>query len=177
MKYSILILSIILISSCENNDTKTETNTVEQKTDNATRDSAIPPSTIQLTPEEEKDDSNFADGSITTSWKDAGINDPKALKLFIKKLKQWSVENNKDSIAAYIDYPLQNDEKISSATIFLQQYNIIFNDKVKRALNDQNLSQVFRRRNGVVIGDGEIWINNVSTTKDDYKITSIHFDK
>ena len=32
------------------------------------------------------DDSIFNDGSIPTSWENAGINDPKALKYFIKKL-------------------------------------------------------------------------------------------
>jgi hypothetical protein len=177
MKYLIFILLIGGIISCNDTD-KTSVNTTEQKTDSTVKDPVVVPTSIQLTPEEEKDDSNFADGSITTSWENAGINDPKALKLFIKKLKQWSADNNKDSIAASISYPLLNDKTISSASVFLQKYETVFNEKVKKALNNENLSQIFRRSNGVVIGDGDIWINNVSKNNgEEYRITSINYKK
>ncbi len=176
MKYSIIILLIAGIISCNDGD-KSSVNTTKQ-TDSTTKNSMIVSNDIQLTPREEKDDPNFADGSITTSWKNAGINDPIALKLMIKKLKQWSVVNNKASIAAYIDYPLQNDKTISSSAIFLQQYDKVFNVSVKKALNEENLSQIFRRDNGVMIGNGDIWIDNISKNGvDDYKITSINYNK
>ena len=133
-------------------------------------------SVIQLTPEEEMD--SVTNGSIATPWENAGIEDVKGLKLFIKKLQFWSASDNGDSIAANIDYPLLNDESISSAKIFLQQYEKVFNGKVRAALQQQKLNNLFRNFQGVMIGNGELWIDNVSNNKNEvYKIRSINYDE
>lgn len=174
-----LFFSFLGLMSCHDLHQKVY-NTVHDNKDSAVKDSVknnINTAEIRLTPDEEKDDSTFDDGSVTATWENAGIADPKRVKIFIKKLKLWSQQNNKDSIAANIKYPLLNDEKISSSTIFIKQYDKVFNDKVKKQLSDQKLSQLFRNFQGVMIGNGVIWIANISPMgNDDYKIISINYE-
>lgn len=102
------------------------------------------------------DDSVFTDGSIPTSWENAGFTDPVGFKQFLLRLTGWSVNGQKDSIAAVVDYPLRNP-KIKDSQQFLQQYDSLFNEKVKTALARQNLRQIFRRDQGAMIGDGTLW--------------------
>ena len=177
-----LFLSFICFSSCNDlhqklYDTFHGKKEITKKDSVAKKDS-VNASTIQLTPEEEKNLPETDDKSVTTTWEDIDIHNVRGLKIFIKKLKLWSEQGNKDSIAASIDYPLINDESISSSKIFLQQYDKIFNNKVKQALQQQKLNELFKNFQGVMIGSGELWIANVSKTKNEvYKIRSINYDE
>ena len=176
-----LFLSFICFSSCNDlhqklYDTFHGKKEIAKKDSVAKKDTVVY-STIQLTPEEEKNLPETGDKSVTTTWEDIDIQDVHGLKIFIKKLKLWSEEGNKDSVAANIDFPLVNDESISSSKIFLQQYDKIFNNKVKQALQQQKLNELFKNFQGVMIGSGEMWIANVSKTKNEvYKIRSINYD-
>jgi hypothetical protein len=181
MKYLLIAFGICLMS-CHDLHQKLY-DTFHNKKASITKDSvarkdSISSSTIQLTADEEKDLPETGDKSVTTTWEDIDIHDVKGLKVFIKKLKLWSEQGNKDSIAANIDYPLINDENISSSKIFLQQYDKVFNNKVKQALQQQKLNELFKNFQGVMIGRGELWIANVSKTKSDvYKIRSINYNE
>ena len=177
-----LFLSFICFSSCNDlhqklYDTFNGKKEIAKKDSVAKKDTVVY-STIQLTPEEEKNLPETGDKSVTTTWEDIDIQDVHGLKIFIKKLKLWSEQGNKDSVAANIDFPLVNDESISSSKIFLQQYDKIFNNKVKQALQQQKLNELFKNFQGVMIGSGEMWIANVSKTKNEvYKIRSINYDE
>ena len=177
-----LFLSFICFSSCNDlhqklYDTFHGKKEITKKDSVAKKDTVVS-STIQLTSEEEKNLPETGDKSVTTTWEDIDIHDVHGLKIFIKKLKLWSEQGNKDSIAANIDFPLVNDESISSSKIFLQQYDKIFNNKVKQALQQQKLNELFKNFQGVMIGSGEMWIANVSKTKNEvYKIRSINYDE
>jgi hypothetical protein len=113
---------------------------------------------IALTAAEMKDDSAFADGSIPSSWTNAGFSDSIAVKKFLKKIKYWVGNNQKDSVAAIIAYPLRKPV-IKNQESLLKNYESVFNDKVKKALLEQNLSQLFRNAQGVMVGNGDLWIN------------------
>ena len=177
-----LFLSFICFSSCNDlhqklYDTFHGKKEIAKKDSVAKKDTVVY-STIQLTPEEEKNLPETGDKSVTTTWEDIDIQDVHGLKIFIKKLKLWSEQGNKDSVAANIDFPLVNDESISSSKIFLQQYDKIFNNKVKQALQQQKLNELFKNFQGVMIGSGEMWIANVFKTKKEvYKIRSINYDE
>ena len=67
-----------------------------------------PKDPYSLNTDELKDDSIFSDGSKTASWKVAGIDSPVAFKHFIKRLQHWVINNQKDSIASVIGYPMHN---------------------------------------------------------------------
>ncbi len=61
-----------------------------------------------LSVDELKDDSVFADGSIPTSWENAGVTDVQALKLFLKQLQQLVIVNDKTGLADHVQYPLKD---------------------------------------------------------------------
>ena len=182
MKYIFFAIAFICFSSCNDlhqklYDTFHGKKEITKKDSVAKKDTVVS-STIQLTSEEEKNLPETGDKSVTTTWEDIEIHDVKGLKIFIKKLRLWSEQGNKDSIAANIDYPLVNDETISSSKIFLQQYDKVFNNKVRQALQQQKLNELFKNFQGVMIGSGELWIANVSKTKKEvYKIRSINYDE
>ena len=128
-----------------------------------------------ITPEEWQEDSVFKDGSKPAPWSVAGINDANQLKIFIKFLRLWVEKGNKDSIAAHIQYPLSNFKSISSPALFIRNYDTLFNAKVLKALANQKLSQIFRNRQGAMIGNGELWIRNIAPGLTDvFKITTIN---
>jgi hypothetical protein len=115
-------------------------------------------------------DAVFDDGSIPSSWEIAGITNPTGLTQFITSFQQWVADNNKDSIAAHINFPLR---RIKSREDFLQKYAAVFNSEVKKKIADQNIRQIFRNENGVMLADGAVWINQKGQ---DFIITALNFN-
>ena len=112
---------------------------------------------LVLSPDELKDDSVFNDGSIPSSWENAGVSDPIRFKKFIRQLQVWVSENQVDSISKHINYPVRNPG-IKDSRDFKLNYSNYFSEGVKAALADQKLNQVFRNQQGVMIGQGQIWL-------------------
>ena len=167
-------LSITACNNSSEGTPKATTDTIAVVKDNTSAKTDSTPvaaaSPFDLTADEIKDDSVFADGSRPTSWANAGIDDPVAFKKFLKRL-QVSVANDlKDSVAAAIAFPLRNPE-LKSRKDFLQKYDVYINDKVRAALKGVKLSQIFRNGQGAMIGDGTVWF---SKTKNGYAVTAIN---
>ena len=122
---------------------------------------------LLLSPDELKDDSVFNDGSIPVSWENAGVTDPLRFKKFIRQLQIWVSENQVDSISTHISYPVRNPG-IKDSKEFKLNYSEYFSDGVKAALADQKLNQIFRTQEGIMIGQGQIWLieknNNILIT-------------
>ena len=164
MRQSFIFCVIVLLFIACNNSSSTKQKTVDSvitmSADTVTsidvEESITDP--LVLTSAEMKDDSVFADGSIPTSWENAGFSDPISVKEFIKKIQYWVANNQKDSVAAIIAYPLRKPV-IKNQESLLKNYESVFNDKVKKALLEQNLSQLFRNAQGVMVGNGDLWIN------------------
>jgi fructose-1-phosphate kinase PfkB-like protein len=117
---------------------------------------------------EMKDDSVFADGSIPTTWEVAGITDVKGLKLFLKQVQQWVMSNNKEQLAAAVQYPINN---IKNKDEMIAAYDQYFTKEVKLSFAMINFSQIFRNAKGVMMAGGKVWIQPVNGT---YKIFSIN---
>lgn len=124
-----------------------------------------------LNTDELQDDSIFSDGSKTASWQVAGIDNPIAFKHFIKQLQHWVINNQKDSVASVIAYPMRNPA-VKQKKDFLANYNVYFNDKVKDALEKQKLRQIFRNSSGAMIGKGNLWF---SQTPEGFRIIGINY--
>lgn len=137
----------------------------------STADTAVRNDTALVPAASLQDDSVFADGSIPTSWENAGFSDPVAFKQFLQQLQQWVASDRKDSVADALDYPLRNP-KIKDQQQFLGQYDTYFNERVKKALREQNLRQVFRNARGAMIGNGELWFTQEGNR---FKITAINY--
>ena len=108
----------------------------------------------ELSPDELKDDTVFTDGSKPTSWDIAGISNVKGLKVFIKKLQQWIVLNEKDSLATVVKYPIG---KIKNREALVKNYDSLFTKEVKLSFATLNFNQLFRNGQGVMINSGKVW--------------------
>ena len=121
-----------------------------------------------LSEEEMKDDSVFKDGSVPSSWKNAGISDVKGLKLFLKQVQQWVIANDRQKLAAAVKYPLKN---ISNEKDLIAAFDTVFTKEVRAAFTMINFNQVFRNQNGVMLDGGKVWISQFGN---DFKIFAIN---
>lgn len=163
-----------VLSSC-NNSNESSTAAASMKEDTvlnrpviAVNDTNVISNPLVLSESEMKDDSVFADGSIPTSWKNAGITDVKGLKLFLKQVQQWVMNNDKEKLATAIKYPLKN---IKNEAELIASYDKIFTKEVKLSFAKINFNQVFRNQNGVMTEGGKAWINQFGN---DFKIFAIN---
>lgn len=98
----------------------------------------------------------------------AGISNPAHVTQFIARLKQAVATDDRGTVAAMVDYPLRvNPSKgqtiyYRNAAAVRANYARIFTPEVKAAVAatkpDDNL---LARDKGVMIGNGEIWMNEI----------------
>jgi hypothetical protein len=100
----------------------------------------------------------FDDGSIPTTWAVAGINDPQGFKNFFVNFQKLVKEDQKVEIAKLIRYPLKD---IKNEADFIKNYDQMFTQKVKTEVINQNVEQIFRNDQGVMVGNGEIWFHTI----------------
>ncbi len=89
----------------------------------------------------------FSDTSITT----------KILDTYLNKLEKAVKNDDFDEIAQLVSYPLTFNMTIKDKSELKQMYPIIFNDVVKKAAIEEEVSEVGYR--GLMIGDGTIWFD------------------
>ena len=169
---------IIIITSCNNASDKTAEQITDTPKDIIDTSSVVIKSVpvdakdpYSLNTDELQDDSIFADGSKTTTWQVAGIDSPVAFKHFIKRLQHWVINNQRDSIASVIAYPIRHPD-LKQKQDFLAHYDLYINEKVKNALKHQKLRQIFRNEEGAMIGKGTLWF---SQTKNGFRIIGINY--
>ena len=89
-----------------------------------------------------------------------------AVEQFVANVKKAVAKGDKIWLAANLFYPLKVriSEKLAlnlkSKNQFLLQYDKIFTTAFKSALNKTFSHNLFNNYQGIMIGDGEIWINN-----------------
>ena len=160
----ILFVTLCIMAGCDSSNEK-------DNQANQTISTAINHDSIVLTVEEMKDDSLDDAGYPTgTTWEHAGINDSIGFKKFVKQLKIWTERGEKEKIAMMLDYPLSNPE-INNKEEFVSGYDKYFNEKVKKAVLSQKLSQIYHDVQGTRIRDGELWIKPIDGQ---FKITAIN---
>ncbi len=123
-----------------------------------------------LSPDEMKDDSVFRDGSRPSEWQTAGITDVKGLKLFIKQLQLWVAANDRNKLAAAIDYPL--NKTIKTKEDFLAYYDNVFTKDIRQSFSNINFRQLFRNEHGVMLEGGKVWLSQQGK---DFKISAINY--
>lgn len=113
-------------------------------------------------------DTAFEDGSIPSSWNNAGFDDPAGFKEFLLTFKDWVKKDQVDSITAYIRFPLKN---YKTADAFKKAYPNVFDDQLKKVVETQRLDRISRNYQGAMLGSGEIWF---SVFPEGYKIIAIN---
>jgi hypothetical protein len=84
------------------------------------------------------------------------------LKDFAKKVIELIQNDERQELADIIQYPLNinlDGKKINikDKEAFLENYNLIFNDKFKLQIKDADIENVWGNSIGYVIGNGDIW--------------------
>lgn len=149
-------------------ETATSNDTAQIAETTAANDANMIVAINEVSDAEMKDDSVFDDGSIPTTWEVAGIKDVKGLKLFLKQAQQWVMSNNKEQLAAAVQYPINN---IKNKEEMMAAYDQYFTKEVKLSFAMINFNQIFRTYKGVMLADGLVWIKPVGDT---YKIFAIN---
>jgi hypothetical protein len=90
---------------------------------------------------------------------------------FFTDLKRAVSAGDKKAVAAMVDYPITvsiggKDVKIKSGKDFVSHYDHIFSDKIVTAVEKQTYAALFANDQGIMIGDGEIWIDGICLDHD-----------
>ncbi|WP_019910337.1 hypothetical protein [Paenibacillus sp. HW567] len=93
----------------------------------------------------------------------AGISNPIVFEHNFSLLQKVVTEGKKSEVAKLMVYPLKVNTKgktieIKTKKDFIAKYNQIMTAKVKKALLAQKVDKVFVNWEGVMVGDGELWI-------------------
>lgn len=91
----------------------------------------------------------------------------KDIEAFASKIKLYVTENNKTGLAEMIAYPIKvtiNDSKvsISNKQEFVQKYDDIVNAEFKEKISNCYTKYLFSNDEGIMLGDGEIWFDNLN---------------
>lgn len=85
---------------------------------------------------------------------------------FFPKLQKAIASDDKAAVAAMVNYPFVAYSKTGSVQIkdakhFIADYDKLITAKVKAAVAKQTYATLFTNWQGVMIGDGEIWFDQV----------------
>lgn len=107
-----------------------------------------------------------ADAEVNTQIKDVLGGDPAAYRTVFERLQQDMAAGDKAGVAALVAYPLGvtvngKPEKIHDARELVDNWNRIVTPEVRKAVADQQFSKLFVNDQGVMIGDGQVWITGI----------------
>ena len=100
----------------------------------------------------------------------AGISNPAHVTQFLARLKQAMAADDHPAVAAMLKYPLtvnsSSERPITyrGATAMSANYARVFTPEVKAAVAAATPGNLFVRDQGIMIGNGEIWMNEVGGT-------------
>jgi hypothetical protein len=102
---------------------------------------------------------------------------PKA-ETFLSSLIASVKAPNKTEIAAMVQYPLYvNTDKghriVRSSSEFVKTYHRLFTPAIKRTIEKQVPECLFANRQGVMIGDGEVWFEELQNGSVNIKTLNI----
>jgi hypothetical protein len=108
----------------------------------------------------------------------AGIDDATAAEKFFLDLQTIVAKDDRQAVANAINYPITvkvkgRRVKLRSKAELLRQYAVVFNQQVKQALAKQQASDLFVNYQGVMIGNGQIWFNQLPNNKG-FKIIAVN---
>ena len=100
----------------------------------------------------------------------AGIDDAAVAEKFFRNLQEAVAKDDRAKVASMISYPITvmiggRKVKLRRRADLLRRYNFVVNRKVRRAVAKQKAEDLFVNWQGVMIGDGEIWFNQLYGTK------------
>ncbi|QQE79866.1 LppP/LprE family lipoprotein [Alicyclobacillus sp. SO9] len=100
----------------------------------------------------------------------AGISNPAAFVQGFNQLRSDVAQGDKTKVASFVSYPIRVTidgklQTITNAQGFIQNYNLIMTHKVKSALLAQQVNKLSANDQGVMVGNGEVWLEQHSSSK------------
>ena len=98
-------------------------------------------------------------------YANAGISDPAHVTQFVARLKQAVAADEHATVAGMVNYPLTVNSSgrppvtYRNAAALSANYARVFTPEVKAAVGAAKADDLFSRDQGVMIGNGEIWMN------------------
>lgn len=107
-----------------------------------------------------------ADSAIDDQIKSVLGGDPKAYHDVFDRLQKAMAVGDKAAVAALVSYPLDAKvngaaKKIANAQDFVADWDRIVTPEIAKAVADQQFANVMVNQNGLMIGNGEVWISGV----------------
>lgn len=93
----------------------------------------------------------------------AGIKDKKELVKFFGKLQAAAAAKDADALSKLASYPLRvgKKDRIKNETVLKRKFSKVFTPKVLNAIAKLNRNDLFCNYQGVMVGDGEVWIQEI----------------
>lgn len=90
----------------------------------------------------------------------------KQYRTFLEQLQRAVAADDKQAVAAMIDYPFAaringKAVKIRDPKHFVADYDKVITPKIREAVAKQRYEDLFANWQGVMIGDGEIWFSGI----------------
>lgn len=181
MKYPILALGLLLLAGCGPRDAG-ETSTPAAPSA-ATPPAAAPaaeapaaamPATQAAMPAAAPAADAAAAGSTDApdvdNAIDAMLGDHAAYRKLLGDLQSAVAGGDKAAVAALVSYPLHTTvagkpKTIKDAAAFVAQYDAIMTDEIRKVVGAQQYAGVMVNAQGVMLGDGQVWLNGVCADK------------
>jgi len=159
LKLILFAFIVLLAFSCGNNEEKTkETDSTEINDPKVVNDNVVTD-----TDEEKPDATIMAETLPKTNgvFENAGINSDEQVYMFVREIK--ANLNNKKTLSEMVSYPISVNIEGSKMDIedeqaFIEYFDQIFNNNVVTAVKESKYEDLFSNYQGIMIGNGEIWI-------------------
>jgi hypothetical protein len=99
------------------------------------------------------------------------LGEPSAYRAMVVALKQAVAKQDAAAVAALVHYPLQariggKRIEVTDAAQFQAQYAQLMVPEIVRAIETQDYDTALVNQQGVMLGDGQVWISGVCATED-----------
>lgn len=122
--------------------------------------------------------SSIGAGSPTKRYNDTKQSDAQ-VEAYMKKVKTAILSNNKEWLSTQVNYPYKvaNTEgkiiSLKNKTEFISNYNLVVSASLKKRIADICTCNLFMNYRGVMLGNGEVWINERPGGKGLWVITGL----
>lgn len=111
----------------------------------------------------------------------AGVSDDQAAIDYFCRIKNYVSSDNKLKLADEILFPIEayvkNRKVVFNKKKFLENYKIVINEKVKKAIANQKPEDLFATWQGISTEKGELWfslVENPKTKEFEFKVIAIN---
>jgi hypothetical protein len=122
--------------------------------------------------------SSISSGSPTKRYNDTKQTDAQ-VEAYMKKVKTAILNNNKEWLSTQVSYPYKvatpdgKTKTLKNKQEFISNYKLVVSESLKKRIADICTCNLFMNYRGVILGNGEVWINERPGGKGLWTITGL----